>query len=50
MCIINSVTESFPRKGEHGLIHDGSELLYNSHKWTTGLGPTGDSCGNGLLF
>lgn len=31
-------------------IQDGSELLYNSHKWTTGLGPTGDSCGNGMIF
>ena len=37
-------------KGKVLLIQDGSELLYNSHKWTTGLGPTGDAYGNGMLF
>jgi hypothetical protein len=31
-------------------IQDGSELLYNSHPWTHGLGPTADSAGNGLMF
>jgi hypothetical protein len=42
--------EATESKGKVLFIQDGSELLYNSHKWTTGLGPTGDSCGNGLLF
>jgi hypothetical protein len=31
-------------------IQDGSELLFNSHQWTHGLGPTADSSGNGLMF
>jgi len=31
-------------------IQDGSELLFNSHRWTHGLGPTSDSNGNGLMF
>lgn len=31
-------------------IQDGSELLFNSHPWTQGLGPTADSSGNGLMF
>ena len=31
-------------------IQDGSELLFNSHPWTHGLGPTADSHGNGLMF
>ena len=31
-------------------IQDGSELLFNSHPWTHGLGPTADSDGNGLMF
>lgn len=31
-------------------IQDGSELLFNSHRWTFGLGPTADSCGNGFMF
>jgi hypothetical protein len=31
-------------------IQDGSELLFNSHRWTHGLGPTADSSGNGLMF
>lgn len=31
-------------------IQDGSELLFNSHRWTHGLGPTADSTGNGLMF
>ncbi len=42
--------EAIASNGKVLFIQDGSELLYNSHKWTTGLGPTGDSCGNGLLF
>ena len=31
-------------------IQDGSELLFNSHPWTHGLGPTADCAGNGLMF
>lgn len=31
-------------------IQDGSELLFNSHPWTHGLGPTSDSNGNGFMF
>lgn len=31
-------------------IQDGSELLFNSHPWTHGLGQTADSAGNGLMF
>ena len=31
-------------------IQDGSELLFNSHPWTHGLGPTADYAGNGLMF
>jgi hypothetical protein len=31
-------------------IQDGSELIYNDHPWTSGLGPTGDACGNGIMF
>ena len=31
-------------------IQDGSELLFNSHRCTYGLGPTADSSGNGLMF
>lgn len=31
-------------------IQDGSELIYNSHPWTTGLGHTADASGNGIMF
>ena len=31
-------------------IQDGSELLFNTHRFTFGLGPTADANGNGLLF
>jgi hypothetical protein len=31
-------------------IQDGSELLFNSHPWTHGLGPTADCNGNGFMF
>ena len=31
-------------------IQDGSELLFNSHPCTHGLGPTADGAGNGLMF
>jgi hypothetical protein len=30
-------------------IQDGSELLFNSHPWTHGLGPTADRNGNGFM-
>jgi len=42
--------EAIVSNGKVLFIQDGSELLYNSHKWTTGLGPTGDSYGNGMIF
>ncbi len=42
--------EAIASKGTVLFLQDGSELLYNSHKWTTVLGPIGDSSGNGLLF
>jgi len=42
--------EATTSNGKVLFIQVGSELLYNIHKWTTGLGPIGDSCGNGLLF
>jgi hypothetical protein len=42
--------EALASEGRVLFIQDGSELLYNNHKWTAGLGPTGDSSGNGLLF
>jgi hypothetical protein len=42
--------EATESQGKVLFIQDGSELLYNSHKWTTGLGPTSDSFGNGMLF
>lgn len=31
-------------------IQDGSELLYNNHRYTFGLGPTADSQGNGMMI
>ena len=42
--------ESLNSKGKVLFIQDGSELLYNTHEWTMGLGPTGDSCGSGIMF
>ena len=42
--------EALKSHGKVLFIQDGSELLYNSHKWTSGLGPTADAYGNGLLF
>lgn len=46
----NVQQEAMESNGKVLFIQDGSELLYNSHKWTTGLGPTGDSYGNGMIF
>lgn len=31
-------------------IQDGSELAYHGHRWTSGLGPTADWTGNGIMF
>ncbi len=31
-------------------IQDGSELIYNTHKCTHGLGPTADAFGQGIMF
>ena len=31
-------------------IQDGSEILYNTHRCTQGLGPTADSQGNGMMM
>lgn len=40
------------RKSEQPVlfIQDGSELLYNTHNWTAGLGPTADAYGNGMMM
>lgn len=31
-------------------IQDGSELIYNKHPYTNGLGPTADAFGQGIMF
>ena len=31
-------------------VQDGSELIYNTHKCTHGLGPTADAFGQGIMF
>ena len=46
----NVLEEALKSSGKVLLIQDGSELLYNSHKWTSGLGPTGDAYGHGIMF
>jgi hypothetical protein len=46
----NTLEEASQVSGKVLFIQDGSELIYNSHVWTSGLGPTGDSCGNGVMF
>jgi len=46
----NTLEEASKSPGKILFIQDGSELIYNSHPWTSGLGPTGDSCGNGIMF
>lgn len=46
----NIKEEASNTPGEVLFIQDGSELLYNTHKWVAGLGPTGDSYGNGIMF
>lgn len=45
----NTLKEAALEKGRVLFIQDGSELIYNSLKWTD-LGPTADSCGNGIMF
>jgi hypothetical protein len=42
--------EAIAASGRVLFIQDGSELLYNSHPWTTGLGHTADASGNDLMF
>ncbi len=45
----NVLTEASSAPGRVLFIQDGSELIYNNLKWTD-LGPTADSCGNGIMF
>lgn len=45
----NTLREAALKKGRVLFIQDGSELIYNNLKWTE-LGPTADSCGNGIMF
>jgi len=42
--------EALAASGRVLFIQDGSELIYNSHPWTTGLGHTADASGNGIMF
>lgn len=46
----NVLEEAGSSEGTYLFIQDGSELLFNTHPWTYGLGPTADSSGNGLMF
>lgn len=45
----NVLAEAASETGRVLFIQDGSELIYNNLKWTN-LGPTADSCGNGIMF
>ena len=45
----NVITEAASAPGRVLFIQDGSELIYNNLQWTD-LGPTADSCGNGIMF
>jgi len=45
----NVITEAASVPGRILFIQDGSELIYNNLLWTD-LGPTADSCGNGIMF
>ncbi len=45
----NVISEAAATPDRVLFIQDGSELLYNNLKWTD-LGPTADSCGNGIMF
>ncbi|MGH2638045.1 MAG: IS4 family transposase [Rhabdochlamydiaceae bacterium] len=46
----NVYQEALKASGKVLFIQDGSEIIYNSHEWTMGLGPTADSCGSGIMF
>jgi len=46
----NTREEALKTTGPVLFIQDGSEFIYNTHKWTSGLGPTADSCGSGIMF
>lgn len=46
----NVLEETSATKDRILFIQDGSELIYNDHPWTAGLGHTADSCGNGIMF
>jgi transposase-like protein/DDE family transposase/transposase Tn5 family protein len=46
----NTLQEARQANGNVLFIQDGSELIFNNHEWTMGLGPTADSHGNGLMF
>jgi hypothetical protein len=46
----NVLEEAASANGRVLFIQDGSELIYNSHPWTTGLGHTADASGNGIMF
>lgn len=46
----NVIEEASKKRDTILFIQDGSELLFNSHRFTYGLGPTADAHGNGLMF
>ena len=46
----NTREEALNSKGPVLFIQDGSEFIYNTQKWISGLGPTADSCGSGIMF
>jgi hypothetical protein len=45
-----TITAARETDGPVLFIQDGSELLYNSHDYTFGLGPTADAKGNGMML
>ena len=46
----NTLKEALKPGGKVLFIQDGSELTYNKHHWTSGLGPTADWSGHGMMF
>ncbi len=46
----NTREEALKERSTVLFIQDGSEFIYNTLKWTMGLGPTADACGNGIMF
>lgn len=46
----NTQEEALKPDGKVLFIQDGSELTYNTHRWTSGLGPTADWSGHGIMF